>query len=107
MHVSRKRASFIYCATRAMLQHRYWQPPDVKEARRVWTKAFQVGLVPRRHYLEGLVLLTVYHFRGGGRLASIVQRGWPSQLFQSGSSTSFLKTPVSVVRDPVDAILSG
>ena len=105
-------ASLLDSETRLRLGGLFWwlalrwlriKPPEVNEARRVWTKAFQVGLVPRRHYFEGLVLLTVYHLRGGGRLASIVQRTWPSQLFQAGSSTSLHKTPVSVLDDLVGA----
>jgi len=83
------------------------KPADVNEARRVWTKAFQLSLVSPRCHLEGLLLLSVYRFRGGGRLASIVQRGWPSQLLQPDHSTSFRKAPVSLLHDRVEAILSG
>src|SRR5918996_90645 len=109
-------ASLLNSETRLRLGGMFWwlslrwlriKPPDVNEARRVWTKAFQLTLVSPRHHLEGLLLLTVYRFGRGGRLASIVQRGWPSQLLQPGSSTSFLKTPVSLLHDPVEAILSA
>ena len=108
-----QRASLLDSETRLRLGGMFWwlalrwlriKPPDVGEARRVWTKAFQVGLVPRRHYLEGLLLLTVYRFRGGGRLASIVQRAWPGRLYKAGSLASFCKTPVSLLDHQVEAI---
>jgi glycosyltransferase involved in cell wall biosynthesis len=107
------RASLFDSETRLRLAGMFWwlairwlriKPPDIREARRAWTKAFNLNLISRRHYVEGLLLLTVYRFKGGGRLATIVQSTWPCQLVQAGSSSTFLKTPVSFVENAIESI---
>lgn len=55
------------------------------QAGRVWKLAFKSGLVPRRPYIEGAVLLRFLHVRGVGRLATVLQRKWPEALYRSGS----------------------
>ena len=69
---------------------------DSHQAAQVWRHVAAFNLCPRRHYLEGCLIIKCLSRRSEGRIAQTVQWSWPKPYHEFGS-TSFFKAPV----DPV------
>lgn len=66
---------------------------NIPAADGIWHKAKNLGLCSRREYLEGRLILRLYSIRGGGRVARLIQRFWPSQ-YTRVFSEHLTKAPV-------------
>ncbi len=64
------------------------------DANGVWRRAFDLKLISRSHYLEGLLITWMALIPGGRHLAWPLQLGWPPQYLQL-YSRHFHNTPLS------------
>jgi glycosyltransferase involved in cell wall biosynthesis len=67
---------------------------DVAQARRVWRILYERGFCNRRHYIEGLVIIKFLAVRRRGRIARLIQQGWPKAYYLRSSQT-LNKTPLN------------
>jgi hypothetical protein len=52
---------------------------NATKADAIWRIALKLKLCNRREYIEGRIALRLYSFRGGRRLARLIQWSWPGQ----------------------------